>query len=277
MRLTGSYRSCTIRWVYMVYSVFLSFYGSIVMAQAKFTRRQLDYLSTLLDIYRQAHEGVHHSEVAQRLGVSPVTAYEMLSLLEGHGLLTSEFLLPASGPGRSSLVFRPTARAWAAISEVGQVGPDADWETAKERLLAAVESGEMGNYTDLVEMLLQRLEHPRSSLFFVSDMLTAIILLLYQVAGRTAAPLLKQLRHIGLANEHGLNILNGLVLGLTLAERVNRTVVTRLMGKADAYTQALARLSPTHQGQLLKFSRELVQILLRKGGEEDAPLDAPIT
>lgn len=247
------------------------------MAQAKFTRRQHDYLSALLDIYRQAHKGVHHSEVAQQLGVSPVTAYEMLSLLEDHGMLVSEFLPPVSGPGRSSLVFRPTAQAWMAISEAGQVGPDADWETAKERLLAAVEAGEMGNYADLVEMLLQRLEHPRSALLYASDMLTAIILLLYQVAGRTAVPLLEQLRHIGLSNEHELSVLNGLVLGLMLVERANRTVVSRLMGRADAYSQALARLSPTHQRQLLKFSRELVQVLLHKGGEEDSTLGASTT
>jgi len=40
-----------------------------------------------------------------------MTAYDMLRLLEERGLVTSEYVLPEQGPGRSMIVFRPTAKA----------------------------------------------------------------------------------------------------------------------------------------------------------------------
>ena len=62
-----------------------------------------------------AHPDVmkHYSVLAERLGVSPFTAYDMLCLLEDKGMVTSEYQLSAekSGPGRAERLFYPVESA----------------------------------------------------------------------------------------------------------------------------------------------------------------------
>lgn len=245
------------------------------MNRLKLTRRQRCYVTTLLDLYWQSHEEVHHTDVAARLGVSAVTAYEMLRLLEDHGFVVSNYVLSGGGPGRTSIVFRPTDRAFAAITELAGDISDQNWENAQERLLAALEEGRGGDYTDVLEAMLQRLEQPRVPLLYAADMLTAVVLLFYQVAGGTVGKLLDQLRSVGLSDEHNLSVVNGLLLGLSLVERANRTIVTRLLGKADALGQALARLSPDQRRQLVEFVREVVRALQREEGTKSGNRPRP--
>ena len=47
----------------------------------KLTHRQQQFLGQFLDIYREMEHSVHYVVVAKRLGLSHVTAYEMLRLL----------------------------------------------------------------------------------------------------------------------------------------------------------------------------------------------------
>ncbi|HEY72882.1 MAG TPA: Lrp/AsnC family transcriptional regulator, partial [Thermoflexia bacterium] len=56
----------------------------------KLSPRQRDFLVRLLDLYREAEGPVHYVDVARALDVNPVTAYEMLRLLENKGLARSE-------------------------------------------------------------------------------------------------------------------------------------------------------------------------------------------
>ena len=61
----------------------------------KLTRRQEDFINNLLDLYREMEGPIHYSVLAERLGVSPFTAYDMLRLLEEKGLVSSEYYLPS--------------------------------------------------------------------------------------------------------------------------------------------------------------------------------------
>ena len=52
------------------------------------TFRQKTFLSKLLDLYHEMREPVHYSLVAERLGLSSSTAYDMLRLLEQKGMVS---------------------------------------------------------------------------------------------------------------------------------------------------------------------------------------------
>ena len=57
------------------------------------TGRQHAFLSRLIDLYRAAQHALHYSTVAEHLGVSPMTAYDMLRLLDrAGGLCVSEYV-----------------------------------------------------------------------------------------------------------------------------------------------------------------------------------------
>jgi energy-coupling factor transport system substrate-specific component len=46
------------------------------------TRRQEDFIRKIIDLYRELQGTFHYSFVAERLGISPFTAYDMLRFLE---------------------------------------------------------------------------------------------------------------------------------------------------------------------------------------------------
>lgn len=48
----------------------------------KLTGRQREFLGKFLDLYQEARQPLHYPVVAERLGVSPMTAYDMFRLLE---------------------------------------------------------------------------------------------------------------------------------------------------------------------------------------------------
>ena len=96
----------------------------------KLTRRQEEFIESLIDLNREVEGPIHYSVLAERLGVSPFTAYDMLRLLEEKGLVRSEYHLAAgkSGPGRAERLFCPVV-PWADRSKelARKVGlPDAD-------------------------------------------------------------------------------------------------------------------------------------------------------
>ena len=78
----------------------------------KLTRRQAQFVAHLIDLNRDQDGPIHYSVLAEDLGVSPFTAYDMLRLLEDKGLVTSVYQLPEdkSGPGRAERVFYATEK-----------------------------------------------------------------------------------------------------------------------------------------------------------------------
>jgi ABC-2 type transport system ATP-binding protein len=104
----------------------------------KLTRRQEGFLRQMLDLYHQMNKPLHYSEIAERVGVSRFTAYDMLRLLEKNGFVASDYQLAAdkSGPGRSEIVFMPTERTHRLLSAL--VGPDGAGKTTSLRILATV-------------------------------------------------------------------------------------------------------------------------------------------
>ena len=75
----------------------------------KLTRRQTEFVENLITLTTEVNGPIHYSMLAERLGVSPFTAYDMLRLLEEKGMVTSEYQMAEgkSGPGRAERWFCP--------------------------------------------------------------------------------------------------------------------------------------------------------------------------
>jgi len=111
------------------------------------TRRQKATLQKLLEIYQEVNEPLHYSVVADQLGVSRFTAYDMLRLLEEKGYVTSVFRLNRehSGPGRSEVAYLPTDKARKDFSELARKVnlKEPDWESALEAIFTKFVTGEL--------------------------------------------------------------------------------------------------------------------------------------
>src|SRR5690349_12405984 len=97
------------------------------------TGRQRAFLSAFLDLYHQIQEPLHYSQIAKKLGVSAITAYDMLRILEKRGLVRSEYTQHEAKRGRTSIVFLPTDEATRIITTLtGKVNEPHDWEQVRE-------------------------------------------------------------------------------------------------------------------------------------------------
>jgi predicted ArsR family transcriptional regulator len=123
----------------------------------KLTRRQEDFVYNLLDLYRELQGPFHYTLLAERLGVSRFTAYDMLRLLEEKGLVTSIYQLAEgkSGPGRSEVFYKPTDKARRLMVELAGEIESQDWADIKARVLKKVQAGELQD-RELAEQMLAR-------------------------------------------------------------------------------------------------------------------------
>lgn len=185
----------------------------------KLTRRQTEFISKLLDLYWEQRSPIHYSVLAERLGVSPFTAYDMLRLLEEKGQVTSEYQLDPekSGPGRTARVFLPSAKLLEAARRLG-VG-NTDWETFKQRIFENINKGKLPNQ-ELAEEFLARIppEGPQS-LQYCIEIMTIIVSRLRRTPERRQIILYLRelLSESDAASSPNLSFLGGLAFG-ALAE-----------------------------------------------------------
>lgn len=237
----------------------------------KLSSRQRDFLSRLLDLYREAEHAVHYTDVAQALDVSPVTAYEMLRLLEEKELARSEMVRPEGHRGRSIVVFFPTQKAMALLAQWGGGAlNEREWEQAKADILEALEKGKATDYQDLLNQLLQRIPERQSPLLFAADIITVIILLLYELR-RTALArqIVSNLRWFGPPPWRLLYSLTGLGLALSLVERANRRGTALLLSHSRQFHEYLDNLTGGDKRRLSDFAREVLRTVGLWEGEED--------
>jgi energy-coupling factor transport system substrate-specific component len=141
------------------------------------TLRQKAFLAKFLDIYQEKQEPVHYSLIAQRLGLNNSTAYDMLRVLQRKGMVASHYATPkaTAGPGRSNVLFSPTAMATnprlAAESRAHE-----RWEDFKARLLAGLSRENSDDYQAVLKELLAKIAELRSSLEQYADFTTTLLL-----------------------------------------------------------------------------------------------------
>lgn len=231
------------------------------------TGRQREFLSDFIDLYREAQEPLHYSRVAEQLGVSNITAYDMLKLLEEHDLVRSEYVLPEhrKGPGRSTIVFLPTEKADAlfvklAGNERDEIEWDqAEWDQVKKRILQSLHAEDHADYQQLLTEVMARIPESRTPMVYAAEMVTAMILTLHQVQDDATTNLRDSLSKLGLPGELGLSALAGLSLGLSFVERANRHLTQRLVSCTGRYQEILAELGPVNRQRLSDFTQDVIR------------------
>ncbi|HOW79748.1 MAG TPA: hypothetical protein PK406_09895 [Verrucomicrobiota bacterium] len=231
----------------------------------KLTRRQQDFLRKFLDLYTEGREPLHYTAVAKHLGVGNVSAYEMLRLLEEHGLVEAQYQLPVGfrGPGRASVVFRPTPLAAQEITRLGSEDVNRrEWEAAKEHILKQIETGKAEDYEVLIEELLVRMSEQRAPVIYGAEMITAIILGLRSLCDTDEARgLEKQLKEFGKLGELGLGALAGFGVALSVVERTNRRLASFLLGEVGRFQAILSESSEENRRRLADFACEVVRLV----------------
>lgn len=236
----------------------------------KLTARQGTFLVKLVELYGEQHGPVHYSDLAGRLAVSPFSAYDMLKVLEKKGLVQSTYALAAqhSGPGRSLIVFSPTAQATSLLSQEGS-GLGDEWAGMRGRILARLRDARDANYRDILDDLLAHLPDAKTPIAYCAQMIGILLLNMRRaVPGpesriRSLNPF-RALAALRTENdEAGLEALAGLSVGTTLAadDETRASLTQRLLGQARRYQATVAHLSAEARSALGQFLEEALEAL----------------
>jgi DNA-binding MarR family transcriptional regulator len=230
------------------------------------TFRQKSFLNKLLDLYHEMREPVHYSLVAERLGLSGSTAYDMLRLLEQKGMVGSEYATPKaiSGPGRSNILFFPTAETMELFSHLaGESQEQEEWEEVKAHILLSLRKGKASDYQDLLRELLARIPEARSPLVRCAEVITALLLSLRETKHKLGEQSPVSMLLGSPVTKLGMSILAGLTLGLCLADQKVRWLLGDFRKYTEKYESSLQELSPESLTTLHRFARDVSRILKR--------------
>jgi DNA-binding MarR family transcriptional regulator len=233
----------------------------------KLTARQRAFLDKLLELYREHRSPIHYSDLAAKLGVNRFSAYDMLKVLEKKGFVSSSYALAAghSGPGRSMVVFAPTARASSVLSR--SIEPSRlseDWANIREGVLSRLREAREANYREVLSDLLARLPEATAPLEFCAEMVGALLLNMQRAGARAGG--LNPFRALAALRTNGnpdLETLAGLSVGTTLLEEdeSGASLTQRLLDQAHRYQANLAKLSSEARSALVQFLEEALEAL----------------
>jgi len=229
----------------------------------KLTFRQQAFFEKLSELYREAQKPVHYSVLAQSLGVNRFSAYDMLRVLENKGLVASEYRLPDknSGPGRSSVVFYPIAKAREVLTRLaGDASEGREWERAKERILASLHHGRIDE-DELLDELLSAIPQTSSPLAYCGRVIMALVLSIKTRLPVELEPgkMLKALANAEGGIAPGLNLLAGVAVGVTLTMKANQEVLDTLLEYARKYQRYLDKMDLDKRLELSRFLQEILQ------------------
>ncbi|MGQ9513304.1 hypothetical protein [Thermodesulfitimonas sp.] len=214
------------------------------------TRRRRNFLAVVVRLYQESAQPVHYTRVAEALGVSRWTAYDLLRQLEKGGYLEAlyETGKDEKGPGRTSVYYRPTPQA---LRKVERGGAD-DWSVLRERLLRLLDDRKKVAQEAVAEIL-QELPGIQERLAKAACNVAVLLAQLEEIGSRGRRALAAAVARAR-QPEEGLSLFAGAVMGSLL--RV-RGVVSEQVGECIRRLQGhLAELEPREAFFLANFVKE---------------------
>ena len=145
---------------------------------------------------------------------------------------------------------------------LGENWDQEEWATVKRRILQALREGQGTDYQDMLDEILLRMPGKQPPMLYVANMVTAVLIELHQLReDAKSGGFADSLQTWGLPKDVWLNAMEGLTLGLTLVERANRSVTSRLLSYCRPYHDHLDTLSAEDKTQLSDFAQEAMRII----------------
>ncbi|ABB14542.1 LexA family protein [Carboxydothermus hydrogenoformans] len=216
------------------------------------TERRKQFLEKLIDLFQKTNVPVHYETIANALGVSKWTAYDVLKELEKLGYLTRDYTVNPNEMGRSQVVFMPTIKAINLFEEkrTKEINID-EWNKIKTKVLELLNSLKTHSISDAVQKMLEEIPKVQVRVTFGAYVIGLFIVYLRKLGGRTEM-LVKSLVQNAPTSEMRIIIFIGTVLG-TIIQTMNHEIgvgVTELVGR---YLKSLTDLSDKEKGMLADF------------------------
>jgi len=244
------------------------------------TSRQKEFLVVLIELYQQKGSPIHYCEVAQKLGVSKWTSYDMLQLLHKEGFLNVEYIIPKSDQyklcklGRSIITFYPTKKGYDIFPLPKQKISSNIIEFNRLKKEITQKFDEFKGKLNIRELLKEALQS-KSPFIFCACVLLILILLVKKITeGIAEIKLISQIMPPTTTTttytELALIVFAGMCLGV-LAKYINKVPTTfgnnNLDEYADyiqTYNQYISQMDKKEQRSLLNFLKDTLDEINKK-------------
>ena len=230
------------------------------------TQRQKEFLDKLLDLYNMAGQPVHYTTIAEKLGISKWSAYDMMKLLEKKGLAKTEYNVPelGRGGGRSSVVFSPTQKSEEMMTRLAEGDPDAtQWALVKEKILTNISKLEGTEYEKLLNEITEQNLYQKDALLYCTNMTTALLLVIrgFRDKLKGGIPVREILEETPKVNVKLLKLM-GLTIGLSLTGLKAKSRLVKLLGQSKKYESMVQDMDAKRLKMLSEFLDEAAKKLL---------------
>jgi hypothetical protein len=227
------------------------------------TKRRQEFLKAVVEKHLAAGQPVHYTEVAEALGVSPWTAYDILTALAEKGYLEviHQVDRKEETPGRSKVKFKPTPLALSALN----CCPKKDWESIRSELLQRFEEADRKGAKAILKDTLAELSKISNPLIFCAKLILALILALWTI--RKTAQALVLLREIVTSfstTEAALILLAGLIVGY-IWKSGKKELGKAFNGHLPRYMDEVRKLGEEDRAKLLSFVKDVTELIPAQG------------
>jgi hypothetical protein len=220
------------------------------------TRRRLDFLKTIKQVYETTGLPVHYVQVAEQLGVSKWSAYDMLKTLETEGFLTSHYEVNQNekSPGRAMVRFLPTPTLNLALSgKAFTLGMShIEWRQTRDRLLSLFDDPKLNSINARWDQLLTELPKMESPLAFCAYVIAIVVSQLQTLSGNGFNFITNMAKEV-LKGQISLAMFVGAAVGSISKMAAQISAVNKLFEFLAGFQKNLAMLTEVEQAMLLDF------------------------
>lgn len=241
------------------------------------TARQKTFLQKLVEIYLEENTSIHYTELANEVGVSKFTAYDMLRVLEKKGYVSSQYILDkdASEPGRSLVNHYPTEKALRIFGQKRHLGKGPrkrhlrggrDWSIFQRKILEGLEGEKNPDLKELLKKSLLNLKGQISPVRYCAEvMATALIFFRNMKEGELKNSVTKIIKKIWQAGETKLSSLAGFLVGLCVLDSPDRDLAESFMACLPLYERYIEEMDEENRSKLEEMLDDFFSHLLVKG------------
>lgn len=219
------------------------------------TKRRLQFLGRLVELYQRTRLPIHYETLAKSLGVSKWTAYDMLKEIEKLGFVSRSYEVNTKDTGRSQVVFSPTSKATDLFLQdrTGDLNPD-DWENTVAKIKGLLANLKNNSINELIRKLLDEIPKQATQVEFCGYIIGLLLAYLKKIGGKTET-LIRLILSKTPSRETGIMMFVGTVLG-TIIHTINEELGTEVTELVSEFVNTIEGLSKQEQGMLSELLRE---------------------
>ncbi|HZH59504.1 MAG TPA: Lrp/AsnC family transcriptional regulator [Metabacillus sp.] len=220
------------------------------------TKRRKQFLEEVIKIYQDTLLPVHYETIAEAVGVSKWTAYDVMKVLEKEGYLKRIYKKNQNDTGRSIVLFIPTEEVIKLTSDnTKQISNPKKEKEIKDELINIKKISHNQFFSESVSDLFKKMDDFESKVEFCYYFLGILVIYLNQL-GKEHRDLTKFVMTVSGKTHVQLSVFVGLVVGM-ITFKENDTIALNISENSYQFFEFLEELTSDELNKLVDFLNEI--------------------